>query len=111
MLMCLLTSASVAEERQVYDPGGDVTRPQIVRRVLPKFTEKSRKTHVSGSVLIGLIVNEQGDPESVEVKKSLEEDLDQEAVEAVKQWKFRPGTKQGKAVAVRLSIEIEFKTI
>lgn len=112
LLVSLLLAGSLgAQEKQVYDAGGDVKPPQVIHSILPKFTDKSRETQVSGTVLIGLVVDEDGNPGSVQVKKSLEKDLDERAVEAVKQWKFKPGTRQDKPVAVRVSIEIKFKRL
>ena len=40
--------------------------------------------------------------------KGIEKDLDQSAVAAVKEWRFAPAQKDGKAVAVRVSVQIEF---
>ena len=44
----------------------------------------------------------------VEAVTSLNEDLDQEAVKAMKLWEFRPGTREGKPVAVRVHVEMTF---
>jgi TonB family protein len=65
----------------------------------------------SGSVLIGLIVSSQGLPKDPHILKSLDKDLDQSAIEAVKQWRFAPAQKDGKAIAVRVSLQIEFHSM
>jgi TonB family protein len=44
----------------------------------------------------------------VSIKRSLDEELDQEAIKATKQWKFKPGTKDGEAVNVQVFIELTF---
>ena len=66
---------------------------------------------VAGSVTIGLVVTSRGLPESVQVIKSLEKDVDQSAVDAVKQWRFDPGKKEGKAVAVRIALEFDIHSM
>jgi TonB family protein len=65
---------------------------------------------IQGSVWLECVVNEQGDISDVQVTRSLDTEygLDQEAVSAARQWKFEPGRKDGKPVAVRITIELTF---
>ena len=46
--------------------------------------------------------------DDVRVTRSPDEELDQEAVKAARQWKFKPGTKDGRPVAVQVNIELTF---
>jgi TonB family protein len=64
-----------------------------------------------GSVIIGLVVSSRGLPKDPHVVKGMDKDLDQSAVEAVKEWRFAPAQKNGKAVAVRVSVQIEFHSM
>lgn len=107
----LLAGLVCAQDKKVYSAGGDVSAPQVIHSVLPTFTDESRKAQISGAVLIGLVVTADGNPDDVQVEKGLEKDLDETAVAAVKQWKFKPGAKAGKPVAVRVSIRINFKRL
>jgi protein TonB len=91
---------------EVYTAGNGVTSPRIVHQVAPEHPPQDFR--VSGIVLIGLVVNSKGEPEDVHVVRSLEKAVDQCAVDAVKQWRFEPGTKDGKPVAVKISVEIRF---
>ena len=100
---------SVNEE--VYDVGGDVKAPRVLHRVIPEFTEKSRDRHVEGSVILAAVVTSKGEPRQIRVQKGVEQDLDEKAVEALKQWQFAPGTKDNKPVATRVSIEIRFNVL
>jgi len=62
-------------------------------------------------VLISLIVDALGNPQSVIVKRPLGMGLDEKAIEAVKQWKFKPAIDQktGKPVPVQISVEVNFR--
>lgn len=95
----------------VYDVGGDVKPPRVLHRVVPQFTEKSRDRHVEGSVILGAVVTSKGEPRQIRIQKGVEQDLDEQAVEALKQWQFAPGTKDNKPVATRVSIEIRFNVL
>lgn len=55
-----------------------------------------------------MIVTSEGKVREVNVTKSLEKDLDKRAISAVSGWRFEPGTKDGKPVAVLIRAEVEF---
>lgn len=100
-----LTSAQSGDE-QVYSVGNGVTTPRVTHQVDPQHP--ARGFRISGTVLIGLIVTSKGEPKDVHVVRSLEKDVDQAAVDAVKQWHFDPATKGGTPVAVKIDVEIRF---
>jgi len=54
------------------------------------------------------VVETDGGTGDIKVVKPLDPGLDQEAVKAVRQWQFKPGTKDGKAVRVRITLELTF---
>jgi len=95
-----------AQGDEVYNVGNGVSSPRVVHQVAPEHPSKGFR--ISGTVLIALIVTSKGEPDDVKVVRSLEKDVDQSAVDAVKQWRFEPGTKDGKPVAVKISVEIRF---
>jgi periplasmic protein TonB len=64
-----------------------------------------------GVVAIGVVVTSKGLPDDAKVVKSLEKDVDRCALDAVKQWRFAPAKKDGKPVAVHITIEIEFHSM
>jgi TonB family protein len=93
----------------VYNVGNGVTPPRITRRVEPEHPAKGFK--VTGAVLISVVITSKGEPDELRVIRSVDKDVDQNAMDAVKQWRFDPATKDGKPVAVRVSIEIRFHDI
>lgn len=95
----------------VYNVGGDVKPPRVVHRVMPEFTEKSREQHIEGSVVLVTVVTSKGEAHQIRVQKSLDKELDQKAIEALRQWQFQPGEKDNKPVATRVSIEIRFNVL
>jgi TonB family protein len=92
----------------VYTPGGDVKAPKVVHYVEPQFSSSSKEAFVEGVVKLKTTVTPDGLPIDIEVIKGLNTEENQSAVEAVKQWRFQPGTKGGEVVHVRVSIEIAF---
>ncbi len=94
----------------VYHPGNGVTQPQLLHEVKPAYTSDAMRAKVQGSVWVETIVQKDGSVGDVQVIRSLDPTfgLDQEAVKAAKQWRFRPCTRQGEAVACVVSIELTF---
>jgi len=92
---------------KVYDLGPGLTPPRVTKQVAPRQST-AHGVRVVGSVTVALIVSSKGMPKDVHVVKGLDKDLDQSTVEAVEQWRFSPAEKEGKPVAVRISLEIAF---
>ncbi len=88
--------------------GGGVTAPQVIHTVEPEFTDAARQTKYQGIVSIQLIVDPQGNPEDIRIVRHLGMGLDEKAIEAVKQYKFRPSMYQGHPVPVQIFIDVEF---
>ena len=88
--------------------GGGVSAPQLLHSVQPDFTEDARRQNYQGSVSIKLIVDSQGNPQDVRLMSHLGMGLDEKAVEAVKQYKFRPAMYQGHPVSVQIVIDVDF---
>jgi len=89
--------------------GGGVSAPVVIYQVEPEFSEEARKAKAAGNVLVNLWVDEQGRPQHVHVLRGVGMGLDEKAVEAVKQYKFRPAMEGGKPVLVELNIEVNFQ--
>jgi TonB family protein len=88
--------------------GGGVSAPQVIHSVEPAFTDDARRANYQGNVSVQLIVDPEGNPQNVRLVSHLGMGLDEMAIEAVKQYKFRPAMYQGHAVAVQILIDVDF---
>jgi len=88
--------------------GSGVIAPIIIYRVEPKYSEEARKARYQGTVVLQAIVRRDGTIDILRVVRSLGFGLDESAMDALKQWRFRPGTKNGEAVDVSLNVEVNF---
>jgi protein TonB len=93
-----------------YGPGDGVAFPQLIREVTPRYTSGALQARVEGLVELRAVVRIDGSVGDVWITRSLDRTfgLDEEAIRTVKQWRFRPGTKDGKPVAVVVPIELRF---
>jgi protein TonB len=89
--------------------GGGVSSPELIFKVDPEFSEEARKAKFAGIVLVNLVVDQNGNPQNVHVLRGVGMGLDQKAVAAVKQYKFKPAKEAGKPVAVELNVEVNFQ--
>lgn len=94
-----------------YRIGGGVSQPTVIFKVEPEYSEEARKAKFQGTVILFVVVDEHGNPRDLRVIRPLGLGLDQKAIEAVEKWKFRPGTKDGKAVPVQATIEVNFRLL
>lgn len=92
----------------VMSVGGGVSAPQVVHSVQPEFTPEARQANYEGTVSIQLIVDSQGNPQAIHIIRHLGMGLDQKAIQAVQQYRFRPAVYQGHPVAVQMVIDVEF---
>ena len=93
----------------VYRPGGGVSSPKLISFVDPEFSDEARRQKYQGIVALSIIVDAQGNPQRIHVVRPLGMGLDEKAVEAVKQYKFKPAMKDSKPVPVEITIEVNFQ--
>jgi protein TonB len=98
-------------DEPVFDLASDITPPKPTKRVKPGYTPAARKAAVEGKVILSFIVTSKGMPTTIRIVQGLYPDLDQNAIESLKEWRFEPAKRAGKPIAVRLSIEFEFKAL
>jgi len=94
-----------------YEVGGNVTAPIPIYEPDPPYSEEARKAKYSGVVVVKAIVDAQGNVLEPQIVKALGLGLDEKALETVRQWKFKPGLRNGVPVAVRIDIEITFRLL
>jgi TonB family protein len=95
----------------VYRVGGGVTAPTLLSKIEPEYSEEARKAKYQGTVTLYIQVDPSGKAINMRVLHSLGLGLDEKAMEAVKKWRFRPGTKDGKPVTVEAQIEVNFRLL
>ena len=95
----------------VFRAGGGVSAPQLIYRVEPEYTEEARKAKYQGTVVLYCVVDIHGAVRNIRVVRSLGLGLDEKAVNAVRQWKFKSGMKDGRPVPVAASIEVTFRLL
>src|SRR6185436_2788617 len=89
--------------------GGDVKAPVVIDRAEPLYNETARKARITGTVIVEAIISKSGRVEDVKVIKGLPMGLSHEAEEAVKRWRFKPGTLNGQPVATIFNLTVTFK--
>ncbi|HEX6640613.1 MAG TPA: energy transducer TonB, partial [Thermoanaerobaculia bacterium] len=86
-----------------------IVAPVTETRVEPTYPDDYRRARIAGLVVLEVAISETGAVENVAVIKSLAPGLDMAAVNAVRQWKFKPATRDGKPVPVLFNLTINFK--
>lgn len=99
---------SKEDASEIYVVGGDVKPPKIIHYVEPEFSPSSQEAYIEGVVRVAAVVNLDGTAADLEVIKGLSSEEDKLAVQALKQWRFKPGTKKDQPVRVRIKVEINF---
>jgi len=97
------------DDGQIKSVGGGVSTPVAIKRVEPKFSDEAqRQGPLNAIVIVGLVVDKQGLPQNVHVTKGVGLGLDENAVKAVQQYRFKPAMENGKPVAVYLNVYVHF---
>jgi protein TonB len=109
-LLLAVALAFLAQDATVYTPGDGVSLPQVTRQVRAQYTSEAMQNRIEGKVGLDAVVLSDGKVGDVKVTESLDSvyGLDHNAVEAMKQWEFKPGMKDGKVVAVRIQVSMAF---
>jgi TonB family protein len=93
----------------VFRVGGGVSAPRVLFQPDPEYSEEARKAKYQGVCVLNLVVGPDGKPRDIRVTHTLGLGLDEKAIEAVQKWKFDPALKDGKPVAVLISVEVSFR--
>lgn len=90
--------------------GGNISKPISIYTVDAEFSEEARRAKYQGECIVELIVDAQGNPQNVHVSRPIGMGLDENAIAAVKQFKFKPALKDGRTpVAVYFAVSIDFR--
>ncbi len=96
-------------QREVLRVGDGVSSPKLIHQVEPSYSIEAQSAGIQGAVVMGVVINEKGELEDIEFLSPLGFGLDEEALKAIKQWRFSPGLKDDKPVPVYCTIEINFR--
>jgi protein TonB len=91
-------------------PGNGVTMPVEIQKGIPRYTSEAMRARIQGAIMVECVVQTSGVCTDIRVKRSFDPafGLDQEAIKAAAQWRFRPGRLGGEAVPVIVTMEIAF---
>ena len=107
-LLIAVAMLGSARADEVYKAGGDVTAPSVTVKTVPPYPPGAKADHVQGKVVLQMVVGVDGFARDFTVQESPDPRLSDGAIAAVQQWRFAPGTKNGQAVAVMATIEINY---
>lgn len=93
----------------VYAVGGGVSAPRAIYDPEPEFSDEARQAKYRGTVILGVVIDQEGHPRNIRVVRSLGMGLDEKAMAAVRNWRFQPATKDDRPVAVIVNIEVNFR--
>jgi protein TonB len=91
--------------------GGGVSAPSVLFKVEPEYSEEARKAKFQGTVVLAIVVDPSGKARDIRVLRPLGLGLDEKAIEAVMKWRFKPGLKDGAAVPVQATVEVNFRLL
>ena len=91
------------------DVPGCITAPHATYSPDPKYPKKESKARHRGTVVLDLVVDADGLPRDIKVFHPLSPEFDEEALDAVKKWKFSPASKDGKPIATQIKVEVSFR--
>ena len=104
-----LDTGAAPQGRTVYSSkDSGVQLPTVIFRVSPQYPSGAQARKVQGVVELECVVPPTGTPENIAVVRTLDDELDRAAIEALQQWRFNPGTKDGEAVSVQVHIMMNF---
>lgn len=101
-------TTAASPDPQVMKMAPGVTAPTAIHTVNAEYPREARKKHLSGVCVITLIIDTQGLPQNVSLKKCSDPIFGQSSLQAVSKFRFQPARYKGNPVAVQLTVEQEF---
>ena len=91
--------------------GAGTSVPVPLYKIEPEYSVPARQAKIQGSVVLSMVVDASGLTRQISVLRPLGMGLDQQAMAAVSQWRFKPGMKDGKPVNIRTKVEVNFRLL
>jgi TonB family protein len=89
--------------------GGNVQAANLIRQIKPPYPESARAAGIEGSVTLNAVIDTEGKPARIRVTRSMGDEFDSAALQAVSQWRFQPTLLNGRPVEVMTDITVAFK--
>jgi TonB family protein len=96
-------------EGAAYRVGGGVSVPKAIYHPDPQYPIAARDSNLPATVILWVIVGPDGLPHEIRVAQAAGHGFDENAIEAVQKWRFKPAKKDGQPVAVQINVQIHFK--
>jgi TonB family protein len=93
----------------VYRVGNGVSSPQLVHKIEPQYSDEAREAKLQGTVVLAVEVGADGFVQDVQVRRGLGLGLDENAMDAIRQWEFSPALKDGQPVSVSATVEVNYR--
>jgi len=87
----------------------DISAPVPLRKVDPKYPPSLMSERVEGEVVLYAVIRRDGTVDSIQLVHGIDEQLDENAMQALSQWKFQPGARQGSTVELEAIVHIPFR--
>ncbi len=94
-----------------YRVGAGVTPPSLAYKVEPEYSDEARAAKYQGTAVIAVEIGPDGIARNMRVVRGLGLGLEEKALQAISQWHFKPGTKDGEPVTVVATIEVNFRLL
>jgi TonB family protein len=92
-----------------YRLSGSNSGPRVISKKDPDYSAEARKAGAQSTIVASLMVTEDGFAKDIRVTRGGGFGLDEQAIEAIGTWRFTPGMKEGRPVAVKANVEVNFR--
>ncbi len=111
-ILSLVEMQNQDEAHVARDPApGDLSAPVPLRKVDPKYPPALINARVEGEVVLYAIIRKDGSVDSIQLVKGVEPELNNNAMEALSRWKFRPAQRKGAPVELEAIVHIPFRAV
>ena len=100
---------TAADRRHLASSSEDLSGPVPLTKIDPKYPPTLVAERVGGEVVLYAVIRRDGSVDSIQLVRGIDSQLDQNAISALSQWRFRPGAKQGKPIELEAIVHIPFR--
>ena len=102
------TESPAATESKRFRIGGGVAQANLVTKVQPTYPAAAKAARVQGTVEFETVISKEGEPLDIRVLSSPSDDLTQSALEAVRQWRYKPTLLNGNPVEIVTDVIVNY---